>query len=136
MHAVDPADDLDQSGEPAEAPSDPDGAADAALAAFRAELADCIESLRLADERAAQLQHDRGAGHGWAEVVAREDRPLIVERITATLETMLTVGAQWRRSEAVALHAEGVSITRIAALFNITRQRASVLVRPPTGGPR
>jgi hypothetical protein len=35
---------------------------------------------------------------------------------------------RFRREEALALHREGVTITRIGRLFRISRQRASALV--------
>ena len=71
---------------------------------------------------AEQLRAQRQAGHSWLETVSAESRPLIVERITHALESLTTKGSQWRREQACALLAEGVSINRIAALFGVTRQ--------------
>jgi hypothetical protein len=109
---------------------DPAAAADVALARFRSELAECLKSLQLADDRAVELQRGRAEGVGWAELASAEEQPLIVERISAALDTLLGVGGQWRHREALALHADGMSINRIAALFKITRQRASTLIKP------
>jgi plasmid maintenance system antidote protein VapI len=38
-------------------------------------------------------------------------------------------GSAWRREQASALQAEDVSINRIAAMFGVTRQRISALLK-------
>ena len=58
-----------------------------------------------------------------------EPRPLVVERISTVLASLATAGHFWRREQASALQGEQVSINRIAALFGVTRQRISVLLR-------
>jgi|SRR5919199_3630496 hypothetical protein len=110
----------------------PDAATDA-LEQLVAELTVCIDGLEQALRRAEQLRVQRQAGHSWLEIVSAESRPLIVERITQALESLTTKGSQWRREQACALLAEGVSINRIAALFGVTRQRISALVRKRHG---
>ena len=45
------------------------------------------------------------------------------------LHTLATAGHAWRREQAMALQDEQVSINRIAALFGVTRQRISALLR-------
>jgi hypothetical protein len=52
-----------------------------------------------------------------------------VESISTVLSALATAGHTWRREQAAALHAEQVSINRIAALFGVTRQRISALLR-------
>ncbi|GAA4839894.1 hypothetical protein GCM10023201_32180 [Actinomycetospora corticicola] len=106
-----------------------DGEVDAALAALVTELGSCIESLRAARDRAEELQEQRAGGADWLTAVRAEEPPLIVERISQALGSLNTVGGRWRRREATALHASGMSINEIARLFGVTRQRASVLVR-------
>jgi predicted HTH domain antitoxin len=106
----------------------PDAAAQA-LEDLTAELTVCIDGLQQALHRAEQLQAQRQSGQSWLDIVSTESRPLIVERITQALESLTTKGSRWRREQARALLAEGVSINRIAALFGVTRQRISALVR-------
>ena len=60
-----------------------------------------------------------------------EDRPLVVERISTVLASLATAGHAWRREQAAALQRENVSINRIAALFGVTRQRISALLKEP-----
>jgi hypothetical protein len=108
---------------------EPADEADEALDALVRELADCVATLRDALARAEELRAARAAGQGWREAVADEERPLIVERISDVLELLNGAGGRWRREEARALRADGLSINAIAALFGVTRQRASVLVQ-------
>jgi hypothetical protein len=103
--------------------------ADAALADLTEELAACLASLESALARTEELRKARGDGRTWRDAVSAEERPLIVERISEALERLGGAGSRWRREEARALRAEGLSISAVAALFGVTRQRASVLVR-------
>lgn len=107
----------------------PPDAAESALADLIVDLRACIDGLELALSRAELLQDQRQEGRSWLEIVSDESRPLVVERVTTALDSLATSGSRWRREEALALQAENVSITRIAALFGVTRQRISALVR-------
>lgn len=100
-----------------------------ALRQLVAALDACTEELRLARARAQQLLEQREDGRAWLEIVTQETRPLVVERISTVLATLATAGSAWRREQASALHEEQVSINRIAALFGVTRQRISALLR-------
>lgn len=93
------------------------------------ELDHCVEELRRARIRAEVLLRERRSGRPWPEVVTGEDRPLIVERISTVLAALATAGHAWRHEQAVALQRDGVSINRIAALFGVTRQRISALLK-------
>jgi hypothetical protein len=105
--------------------------ADTALAALAVELLTCVDSLRAALARIEELQRARADGVDWVTAVQAEQRPLVVERISDALTTLNVAGSRWRREEARALHAGGMSINGIAAVFGVTRQRASALVRDP-----
>jgi hypothetical protein len=107
----------------------PDDAADRALVALVAEIDVVVAELERARERALQLQEERRRGRSWEEIVVAEERPLIVEQISSAMASLSTVGGQWRREQAAALSAEDVRINRIAALYGVTRQRVSALLR-------
>lgn len=112
--------------------------ADRALADLVSEIDRCVEELLQSRARAATLIRRRQGGAAWLEVVTDEARPLIVERISTVLATLSAAGHRWRREQAAALQAEQISINRIAALFGVTRQRISALLREadqedPTG---
>ena len=109
-----------------------DDAATHALCALMTEIDACTARLKQARERAEQLLHTRRAGSSWESIVTGEERPLVVEQISSVLASLNTAGSDWRREQAAALQSEGVSINRIAAMFGVTRQRISALLREPT----
>jgi hypothetical protein len=88
----------------------------------------CIEQLNDARHHAAVLCEQHDSGKAWAEIADAEAPPLVVERISAALSVLSAGGSRWRRAQALALQAEGVSINRIATLFRVTRQRVSALL--------
>ena len=81
--------------------------------------------------RADHVRAQREAGLFYREIVPTEPRPLIVELLTAIQSELTAAGSHWRRAEARALHAEGLSMDAIAALFGVTRQRVSTLLKEP-----
>ncbi|WP_448626666.1 hypothetical protein [Geodermatophilus sp. URMC 64] len=109
-------------------PPEPD-AATSALADLVTSIDDCIERLSAARVRAEELLEARGEGTSWLELVTSETRPLVVESISTVLATLARAGSTFRREQAYSLQAEHVSINRIAALFGVTRQRISALLR-------
>jgi hypothetical protein len=100
-----------------------------ALADLVGELEVVTHELANARSRALELQEQRGQGRSWYTIVAAEDRPLIVEQLSSALASLSTAGSAWRRAQAHALQDEGVSINRIAALYGVTRQRVTALLR-------
>ena len=109
-----------------------DAAADAATGALQklvTELDACIAELCRARIRSENLLEERRAGRPWLEIVSGEARPLVVESISTVLGSLATAGHAWRVEQASALQREDVSINRIAALFGVTRQRISALLR-------
>jgi hypothetical protein len=104
-------------------------AARQALDQLVSELDVVVRELQSARERAVDLLGQRRQGRSWYEIVAAEQRPLIVEQISSAMAALATVGGQWRRTQARALHDESVSINRIAELYGVTRQRVSALLR-------
>jgi hypothetical protein len=117
-------------------PAEADGA-DNALAGLLTQLESVADELRRAHQRAQELQEQRRTGLGWYAIVSAEERPLIVEQVSSALSSLNTAGSRWRREQALALSREKVSINRIAALYGVTRQRASALLRdrPDAGTP-
>ena len=105
--------------------------AERALASLVTELDRCTEELALARERAETLLRERRSGRTWTDIVSGESRPLVVERISTVLATLARAGHSWRREQASALQGENVSINRIAAMFGVTRQRISALLKEP-----
>src|SRR5512132_3677863 len=115
-----------------DAPAASDDAAERALERLVDELDRCTAELTSARGRAEKLLRERRAGRTWTEIVTRESRPLVVERISTVLATLARAGHTWRREQAAALQREHVSINRIAAMFGVTRQRISALLTEPS----
>jgi hypothetical protein len=114
----------------------PDDAAERALEDLVTELDSCIAELQRARRRSGDLLTKRRAGQPWVEIVTTEAKPLVVESISTVLGSLATAGHAWRREQASALQGEQVSINRIAALFGVTRQRISALLRERDEGNR
>ncbi|NYJ04980.1 hypothetical protein [Petropleomorpha daqingensis] len=104
-------------------------AATKALEELVAAIDECVEQLQHSRARAEQLLASRADGVSWLDIVTAESRPLVVESVSAVLSTLARTGSAFRREQAHALQSERVSINRIAALFGVTRQRISALLR-------
>ncbi|WP_345771531.1 hypothetical protein [Geodermatophilus normandii] len=114
---------------------DPEDTAVAALEQLVREIDRCARELEDARTRAEHLLAQRRSGESWLDIVSGESRPLVVERISTVLSALARAGSSWRRAQARALQAEQVSINRIAAMFGVTRQRISALLRDQPGSP-
>ena len=79
--------------------------------------------------RAAAVRDMRADGLSWREITAGTDGPLIVEMMSANIDGLRAAGSRLRRLQAQALHREGLTMDQIAALFNVTRQRVSALLK-------
>jgi len=87
-----------------------------------------IEVGTLIIERAESLLDAHHSGKPWSQIVREEDRPLIVELLTANLNRLMSAGGQLRRAKAKALHDDGMTMEQIASFFGVTRQRVSALL--------
>ncbi|MGH2729719.1 MAG: hypothetical protein ACRDJI_03840 [Actinomycetota bacterium] len=79
--------------------------------------------------RAQIIRELRERGHEYREIVPMEERPLIVELLTSILSDLSDASGRFRRAEARALYSEGLTMSEIAELFGITRQRVAALIR-------
>lgn len=82
-------------------------------------------------ERIEELRKTRAEGRPLRETVPEEQTPLLVQLLTETTSMLQSYGNRVRRTEARALHGEGMTMDQIAALFGVTRQRVSALLRDP-----
>jgi sigma-70-like protein len=100
-----------------------------ALTALEGVLADDARRETLIKKRINRLRRSRANGRPYTESVYREDGPLIVQLLTQNATALDTCGANVRRTEAHALHDEGMTMEQIAERFGVTRQRISALLR-------
>ena len=80
-------------------------------------------------ERAHHIRHLRGRHDTWRSTLEEEDRPRMVEQLTIVLNRLSMASGRLRRAQAHALRNEGMSIEQVAALFGVSRQRVSMLLR-------
>ena len=104
--------------------------ADESLAGLVSTLRSAARESDALAERGERLLGLRRRGRPWRELATREDQPLIVGLMTQLVDRLADAGSAFRRSEARALRAEGMSQAGIAELFGVTRQRVAALLQP------
>ncbi len=100
-----------------------------ALADLDRALDESVEMTRRMKERIAELRAAYAEGRPLSEIVPAEKAPLIVQLLTQSTNLLHAYGNRVRRTEARALHSEGMTMEEIARLFGVTRQRVSALLR-------
>lgn len=101
----------------------------ASLAVLERSLDANDERTRAMRTRIGHIRDQRLAGRAYSEIVSAEQRPLIVELLTQSVRELDGAGVHVRRHEAEALRREGMTMDGIAALFGVSRQRVSTLLR-------
>lgn len=100
-----------------------------ALRALDAALDDNIDRAQRMKLRIDELEQAIAQGRRLADYVPEEKTPLLVQLLTESAEVLHAYGSRVRRTEARALHREGMTMDQIAVLFGVTRQRVSALLR-------
>jgi hypothetical protein len=74
----------------------------------------------------------------YAGMLPLEKRLALMEQISEAIRDLAREGNRFRRMEARALYAEGLTMAQLAAVFGVSRQRVSALLRDtrdqPMGG--
>ncbi|MCX7619625.1 MAG: helix-turn-helix domain-containing protein [Acidimicrobiales bacterium] len=89
---------------------------------------------REAIKRARTIQRLLRDGRSYTEIVRLRDDRLIVELLRENLEALYDAGARLRRLKAITLHEEGMTMSEIAHIFGVTRQRISALIKEARSG--
>ena len=100
-----------------------------ALDALLVVLRDSTKRNQDATRRAQTIRRLRSHGRPYRDILGRVERGLILQVTRENLDGLLQASSRLRRAEARALHAEGMTMEEIAALFGVTRQRVSFLLR-------
>ena len=90
------------------------------------------QSLEMTHRMKARVKEIRQAyaeGRALREIVPNEETPPLVQLLTRSTNLLHSYGTRVRRTEARALHREGMTMDEIARLFGVTRQRVSALLR-------
>jgi hypothetical protein len=102
---------------------------DKALRDLEGALDDNARRMAQIKRRIAEIRRQRSAGRSYREIVEGTRGDLSVRLITEATQSLDEVGARVRRTEALALHREGMTMEEIAKKFGVTRQRVSALLR-------
>ena len=78
--------------------------------------------------RIAEIRSQRSAGRSYREIVEATKGDLSVQLITEATQALDEFGARVRRTEALALYNDGMTMEEIAKKFGVTRQRLSALL--------
>ena len=84
--------------------------------------------------RIAEIRRQRSTGRSYREIVETTKGDLSVRLITEATQALDEFGARVRRTEALTLYGEGMTMEEIAEKFGVTRQRVSALLRDGGGG--
>ena len=87
----------------------------------------------------AELTRLISAPTGSYAAVPLDQRLAVIEHVSRAVRVLTREGNRFRRLEAQALHAEGLTTTQLATILGVSRQRASALLREaessgPAGG--
>ncbi len=107
-----------------------------ALADLDGALDDNIDRAQTMKQRIAEIRRRRIAGDSYRQIVETGEAPLIVRLLRESSAALDETGARVRRTEALALHDEGMTMEQIAEKFGVTRQRVSGLLRDARQDPR
>ena len=120
-----------ETGETGETGEDPVVAALSALSDAAASSADDLISL---NENLAALHNHRVRGRSWHCIISDVDSPNPLPSLTTIATNFGRASGAFRRALAIGLRKEGMQVTEIAALFGVSRQRVSALIRPRRQG--
>jgi hypothetical protein len=74
----------------------------------------------------------------YARALPLDQRLAVIEHVSRAVRVLTQEGNRFRRLEAQALHAEGLTTTQLATILGVSRQRASALLHEaePQGSAR
>jgi PAS domain S-box-containing protein len=104
-----------------------------ALDAVAEVLSRSSERVELVAARSRVLVGGRAAGVSYAELLTGATGPLVLDVLSELQERLSVAGGRLRRVEVRALHAEGLSMEKIARLLRVSRQRVSAIINSPLG---
>jgi len=82
--------------------------------------------------RASQIESLVQQGYTWRQVLATEERPLIIDMLGQSMALLNEVGGRFRREEARCMLAEGVKDEEIADLLGVTVDHVHVMLEGRT----
>ena len=101
-----------------------------ALDALSDAAASSIDGLAEVHSQLAHLRRRRRRGWTWRRIISSEDSLHPLASVTRIAANLAIASAEFRRGLAHALRNEGMQLTRIAPLLDVSRQRIGALLRP------
>lgn len=109
--------------------SGPDDEALACLSDLAAAAAELHHQLAELSQRLAVTTRRHVPGSSYAQMMPLENRLALMEQISVAIKALVRDGSRFRRLEARALYAEGLTMAQLATVFGVSRQRVSALLR-------
>ena len=116
--------------------SGPDDEALACLADLAASAGELHHQLAELSQRLLLTKSRHLPGSSYAQMLPLEDRLAMMEQISTVIKALVREGSRFRRLEARALYTEGLTMAQLAAVFGVSRQRVSALLRDSEDPPR
>jgi hypothetical protein len=82
------------------------------------------------NEGLASMRVRRLGGWSWRRIMSEAEAPNPLAQLTRIVTDLARTCGGLRRALAVGLRQEGMQVTEIAAMFEVSRQRVSALIRP------
>jgi hypothetical protein len=89
-----------------------------------------IEGLTEVRSHLTQVRRRRRRGWSWRRILSADDSPNPLAGVTGIAASLAIASAEFRRALAHSLRGEGLQLTRIAPLLDVSRQRIGALLRP------
>jgi hypothetical protein len=81
------------------------------------------------NEDLARIRRSRLQGSSWRHIIADAGAPNPLSLLTKVAADLALACGGFRRALALGLRREGLQVTEIAGLFDVSRQRVSALIR-------
>jgi hypothetical protein len=107
----------------------PDDEALACLSGLAASSGELYQRLTLFSQRLNSTKGQHLPELPYAQMMTLENRLAMMEQISAAIKAVVREGSRFRRLEARALYAEGLTMAQLATVFGVSRQRVSALLR-------
>jgi predicted XRE-type DNA-binding protein len=101
-----------------------------ALAALSDAATSSANHLTVLNEDLAAVRAHRMHGWSWRRILADADLSNLLSSLTKVAADLARACGAFRRALALGLRREGMQVTEIASLFDVSRQRVSALLRP------
>src|SRR3954465_8464014 len=88
------------------------------------------ERTRLIKERIVYVREQRANGVAYSEMMGNGSGNAIVRLVADSATALDHYGVRLRRLAALELYESGMTMEQIAAVFGVTRQRVSALLKP------